>query len=668
MIDAEGCLLVFFLLALLEAALLSFRLSFFSSVSSFLSSFVSSFPSSFFSFFSSFSSCSASCASSSQSPSDVCPRFEHTLPPSEEDPSPRSLRFPSLSLPAGEGEREAYLRLRRNYLLVYLLAQASEWIQGPYMFAFYASSCSLSLNQIGWLFLTEYASTGIFGCLVGCLADLSGHRQACLAYCLLCLLSCSLTRAFPSSFALLLLGRLLGGIALSVLETAFEAWLVSAHLRRCFPLAWLEETLGACTLFNGVLAIFVGFLASAVCKSFGLKACFDLASAFAVLAACSILALPSHAPGGTNASKRRARHRDDMDEPAAGTAEEGEGGEHEEKEDREKGSEEHGGRGAQGRVNTWTEEERTVREREEEGGREGRRDSGRKPVPGEDEIRHKEPGDGAPEVSAGARRSSFSSVCMLGDCHPQENRQPLAPALGECGQGRAWEEAGGEPETEERHWGEIWRGVAGHLRAATEVILNNKAVQACGAIQIFFEVPMYIFFVTWTPALDPRIDHGLVFACFMVCLVLGSELFLQSCLRGRDPRLALRDALSLGALALAVPAFTTSHSLRFAAFSVFEVACGVYYPCIATVRAKVIENGTRAAVVNLFRLPLNAAILLLGGWGLTEANLGPLFAFSAALVAAAAGFCAHLIKAENEPAASSGCAVDTGQSKASVES
>ena len=55
----------------------------------------------------------------------------------------------------------------------------------------------------------------------------SGRRTASLLYCLTYGLSC-VTKHW-NSYRVLMLGRILGGIATSLLFTAFESWLVSEH-------------------------------------------------------------------------------------------------------------------------------------------------------------------------------------------------------------------------------------------------------------------------------------------------------------------------------------------------------------------------------------------------------------------------------------------------------
>lgn len=58
---------------------------------------------------------------------------------------------------------------------------------------------------------------------IGC----SGRKRACITYCITYILSC-ITKHSPQ-YKVLLLGRILGGIATSLLFSAFESWLVAEH-------------------------------------------------------------------------------------------------------------------------------------------------------------------------------------------------------------------------------------------------------------------------------------------------------------------------------------------------------------------------------------------------------------------------------------------------------
>lgn len=46
-------------------------------------------------------------------------------------------------------------------------------------------------------------------------------------------------------------------------------------------------------------------------------------------------------------------------------------------------------------------------------------------------------------------------------------------------------------------------------------------------------------------------------------------------------------------------------------FLLFEACCGVYFPCIGTLRSKYIPEKTRAAIMNFFRVPLNFLVVFL---------------------------------------------------------
>ena len=72
-----------------------------------------------------------------------------------------------------------------------------------------------------------------------------------LLYAVLYALSC-VAKHF-SSFSVLLAGRVLGGVATSLLFTVFECWVVCEHAQRGFPAPWLSETLAIATSGNAVV-------------------------------------------------------------------------------------------------------------------------------------------------------------------------------------------------------------------------------------------------------------------------------------------------------------------------------------------------------------------------------------------------------------------------------
>lgn len=54
-----------------------------------------------------------------------------------------------------------------------------------------------------------------------------GRKRACVTYCIVYILSC-ITKHSPQ-YKVLMVGRILGGIATSLLFSAFESWLIAEH-------------------------------------------------------------------------------------------------------------------------------------------------------------------------------------------------------------------------------------------------------------------------------------------------------------------------------------------------------------------------------------------------------------------------------------------------------
>jgi predicted MFS family arabinose efflux permease len=59
--------------------------------------------------------------------------------------------------------------------------------------------------------------------------EIRGRKRACVTYCITYIASC-ITKHSPQ-YRVLMLGRILGGIATSLLFSAFESWLVAEHFK-----------------------------------------------------------------------------------------------------------------------------------------------------------------------------------------------------------------------------------------------------------------------------------------------------------------------------------------------------------------------------------------------------------------------------------------------------
>uniref|UniRef100_A0A914N109 Molybdate-anion transporter n=1 Tax=Meloidogyne incognita TaxID=6306 RepID=A0A914N109_MELIC len=165
-----------------------------------------------------------------------------------------------------------FKRFQRVYLLVYGLAVAGDWLQGPHVYALY-QSYDLTKHQIELLFIAGFGSSLIFGTFVGSFADKFGRKANCLFYAFLYSIGC-LTKHF-SSFNILLIGRLLGGISTSILFSAFESWLICEHNKRQFDEEKLKSIFAKQTWTNSLIAILSGIFAQQVANLFGYVAPFD---------------------------------------------------------------------------------------------------------------------------------------------------------------------------------------------------------------------------------------------------------------------------------------------------------------------------------------------------------------------------------------------------------
>ncbi|XP_075218609.1 molybdate-anion transporter-like [Lycorma delicatula] len=149
-------------------------------------------------------------------------------------------------------------KLQNRYLIVYYLATFSDWLQGPYVYKLY-SDYGYDDDSIAILYITGFASSSLFGTVVGHVADKYGRKFLCASFGIL-YASCCLTKMSPQ-FNVLFFGRILGGISTSILFSTFEAWYVNEHLNYYkLPPEWLNITFGKAAFYTGLLAIIAGIV------------------------------------------------------------------------------------------------------------------------------------------------------------------------------------------------------------------------------------------------------------------------------------------------------------------------------------------------------------------------------------------------------------------------
>lgn len=188
---------------------------------------------------------------------------------------------------AGSTPNPEFAAFQRQYLTVYLLCTFSDWLKGPYVYALY-EEYGFNSFQIAWLFAGGFLSSLIFGTVAGAISDLWGRKFMAITFCAVYALS-ALTK-IVNSFAVLMLGRILSGVATSLLFTTFEAWMVAEHRYRNFPEALLTNTFSKATLGNGIAAVVAGIVAQTAASCCGYAAPFLVA--IPCLAAASLFMIP----------------------------------------------------------------------------------------------------------------------------------------------------------------------------------------------------------------------------------------------------------------------------------------------------------------------------------------------------------------------------------------
>ncbi len=96
-----------------------------------------------------------------------------------------------------------HAQLLRKYLIVYLLAALSDWLQGPYVYALY-DAYGYSQHDIAKLFVAGFGSSMVFGSFIGGMADQCGRRKFIILFAVIYALSCMTKRKLTQFLVLVL--------------------------------------------------------------------------------------------------------------------------------------------------------------------------------------------------------------------------------------------------------------------------------------------------------------------------------------------------------------------------------------------------------------------------------------------------------------------------------
>jgi MFS family permease len=94
-------------------------------------------------------------------------------------------------------------------------------------------------STIALLFTVGFATSATFGTFIGSSADQYGRKKLAVLFGVLYSLSC-VTKHF-TDFRIAVAGRVLSGVSTSILHSAFESWMVSAHHQVCLSTILLHD-------------------------------------------------------------------------------------------------------------------------------------------------------------------------------------------------------------------------------------------------------------------------------------------------------------------------------------------------------------------------------------------------------------------------------------------
>lgn len=165
-----------------------------------------------------------------------------------------------------------------------------------------------------------------------------------------------------------------------------------------------------------------------------------------------------------------------------------------------------------------------------------------------------------------------------------------------------------------------------HTKPKLWDMLKDPRIVCLGLASTMFEGSMYLFVFFWGPALTSArkyeatagaatsaggLPYGIIFASFMASVLAASLVFNIA----MDRKLVKYTYLLLGILGVADLVFyqleqPRSEQVTFWLFCLFEACVGMYWPCMGYLKGQLIEDGLRAQLYSILRVPLNVFVVV----------------------------------------------------------
>lgn len=222
-----------------------------------------------------------------------------------------------------------------------------------------------------------------------------------------------------------------------------------------------------------------------------------------------------------------------------------------------------------------------------------------------------------------------------------------------------WEENYGEKKEGEHSSSSLYRQFADGWK----LVMSDSCVFRIGLIQALSEGGMYTFVFMWVPTLlsmDPPggLPTGCVFSALMIAITIGGlafqpyESFFSNRLglKSGGTELSAASVYVLAGASMAVPAMclasgtgsTFCFEIVLASFVVTEFCVGLFMPFAGTLRSKYVPDAYQGAILNIFRLPLNAVVVS-GTYATDMMDTSKVFGIVSALFLTAAAIQATMV-------------------------
>lgn len=164
-------------------------------------------------------------------------------------------------------------RLKKIYMLGYLLSKAAMWAKAPYTFVLLHSFYNFSIGDIGVLFLIDAICSLISGPFLGVLADTFGRKKMALIYPMQTI-TVILLRIYGTA-PLMYFVEAITGFGGGILATCFESWLNYEMTKlygdnKAYIDLFRKDIFSSVMFYDSVLSLAATIISAIIYNNFGM--------------------------------------------------------------------------------------------------------------------------------------------------------------------------------------------------------------------------------------------------------------------------------------------------------------------------------------------------------------------------------------------------------------